>query len=121
MDTNSVPALNDLAWLRATAPDPGLRNGPEAVRLAERACQQTQYKEIVPIRTLAAAYAEAGRFGDAVATARKALAMVLAQGPKELAARDEQLLELYKSGRPYHQETKVAPSTAHKAADAQLP
>jgi Tfp pilus assembly protein PilO len=120
-DTNSAPALNNLAWLRATAPDPSLRNGPEAVRLAERACQQTQYKEIVPIRTLAAAYAEAGRFDDAVATARKALAMVLAQGPKELAARDEQLLELYKSGRPYHQETKVAPSTAHKAADAQLP
>ena len=109
MDTNSVPALNDLAWLRATAPDPGLRNGPEAVRLAERACQQTQYKEVVPIRTLAAAYAEAGRFDDAVATARKALAMALAQGPKELAARDEQLLELYKSGQACHQETETVP------------
>ena len=109
LDTNSVPALNDLAWLRATAPDPGLRNGPEAVRLAERACQQTQYKEVAPIRTLAAAYAEAGRFDDAVATARKALAMALAQGPKELAARDEQVLEMYMSGRAYHQKAGEVP------------
>jgi hypothetical protein len=107
LDTNSIPALDNLAWLRATAPDPSLRNGNEAVRLAERACQQTQYKEVDPIRTLAAAYAEAGRFDDAVATARKVLAMALAQGPKELAARDEQLLELYKSVRPYHH--KAAP------------
>jgi hypothetical protein len=109
LDTNSVPAMNYLAFLRATAPDPSLRNGPEAVRLAERACQQTQYKEVVPIRTLAAAYAEAGRFDDAVATAQKVLAMALAQGQKENAARDEQLLELYKSGRAFHQKAQTAP------------
>ena len=109
LDTNSVTALNNLALLLATASDPGLRNGNEAVRLAERACQQTQYKEDVLIRTLAAAYAEAGRFDDAVATAQKALAMALAQGQKEIAARDEQLLELYKSGRAFHEEAKTTP------------
>jgi tetratricopeptide (TPR) repeat protein len=109
LDTNSIPALNNLAFLRATAPDPGLRNGNEAVRLAEQACQQTQYKEVALLRTLAAAYAEAGRFDDAVATARKVLAMALAQGQKEIATRDEQLLELYKSGRAYHQEAQIAP------------
>src|SRR5208282_5745227 len=42
--TDSVIALNNLAWLLATASDPKLRNGKEAVRLAERACQLTQYK-----------------------------------------------------------------------------
>jgi tetratricopeptide (TPR) repeat protein len=109
LDTNSVSALNGLAFFRATAPDPSLRDGKEAVRLAERACQQTQYKEVVSIRNLAAAYAEAGRFDDAVATAQKALAMALAQGPKELAAQDEQLLELYKSGQAYHIEAQPAP------------
>jgi tetratricopeptide (TPR) repeat protein len=109
LDTNSYPALNNLAWLRATASDPGLRNGNEAVRLAERACQQTQYKEIVLIRTLAAAYAEAGRFDDAVVTAQKGRATALAQGQNDFAAQDEQLLALYKSGRAYHQEAKPAP------------
>jgi tetratricopeptide (TPR) repeat protein len=109
LDTNSVPALNDLAWLRATAPDPGLRNGPEAVRLAERACQLTQNNDADAITTLALAYAEAGRFDDAVVTARKARAVALAQGQTEVAARNEQLLELYKSGRAFHQEAKPAP------------
>ena len=109
LNTNSIPALNNLAFLRATASDPGLRNGNEAVRLAEQACQQTQYKEVALLRTLAAAYAEAGRFDDAVATARKVLAMALAQGQKENAARDEQLLELYKSGRAFHQKAQTAP------------
>ncbi|MGA3285033.1 MAG: hypothetical protein ABSD57_11325, partial [Verrucomicrobiota bacterium] len=99
LDTNSYPALNNLAVLRAMAPDPSLRNGNEAVRLAERACQQTQYKEVVPIRTLAAAYAEAGRFDDAVVTIQKVRAMALAQGQDEFAALDEQLLALFKSGR----------------------
>jgi hypothetical protein len=109
LDTNSVPALNNLAWLRATAPDPSLRNGPEAVRLAERVCQQTQYKDAFLIGTLAAAYAEAGRFDDAVVTAQKACAVALAQGQTEIAASNEQLLELYKSGRAFHQEAQPAP------------
>ncbi|MGA3283703.1 MAG: hypothetical protein ABSD57_04500 [Verrucomicrobiota bacterium] len=109
LDTNSVRALNNLAFLRATASDPSLRNGNEAVRLAERACQQTQYKEVIPITTLAAAYAEAGRFDDAIVTAQKARAMALAQGQKETAALDEHLLELFKSGRAYYQEVKAAP------------
>jgi hypothetical protein len=109
LDTNSVPALNNLAWLRATAPDPSLRNGPEAVRLAERVCQLTQYKEAFLIGTLAAAYAEAGRFDDAVVTAQKACAVALAQGQTEIAASNEQLLELYKSGRAFHQKAQTAP------------
>jgi len=95
--------------LRATAPDPSLRNGPEAVRLAERVCQLTQYKEAFLIGTLAAAYAEAGRFDDAVVTAQKACAVALAQGQTEIAASNEQLLELYKSGRAFHQKAQTAP------------
>ena len=109
LDTNSVPALNNLAGLLATASDPQLRNGKAATRLAERACQLTQYKEAFPAETLAAAYAEAGRFDDAVATAQKARTLALAHGQEEIAARNEQLLELYKSGRAYHQEAKAAP------------
>jgi len=109
LETNSFVALNSLAWLRASAPDSSLRNGKEAVRLAEQACQLSHYKDPVAIGILAAAYAEAGRFDDAVANAQKARALALVQGQTEVAARNEQLLELYKSGRAYHQEAATAP------------
>jgi len=65
-ETNSI-AANNLAWILATASDPHLRNGNEAVRLAEQACRSTQYEEVYMIATLSAAYAEAGRFNDAIA------------------------------------------------------
>ena len=109
LDTNSVPALNNLAWLLATASDPRLRNGKEAVRLAEWACQLTQYQEAFLVGTLAAAYAEAGRFDDAAASAQNAHVLALAQGQEAIAATNEWLLELYKSGRAYHQEPRPAP------------
>jgi hypothetical protein len=109
LHTNSILALNNLAWLRATASDPALRNGNEAVRLAERACQLTQYKEAFLIGTLAAAYAEAGRFTNAVATAEQARTVALAQGRKDVADANAHLLELYKAGRTIHQEGKSAP------------
>ncbi len=109
LDPNSITALNNLAWLLATAPDTALRDGNEAVRLAEHACQLTEYKEAFLIGTLAAARAEAGHYNDAVATAEKARTVALAQGQTEIAAKNEQLLELYKSGRAFHQETKLSP------------
>jgi hypothetical protein len=108
LDTNSVTALNNLALLLATSSDPRLRNGNEAVRLAEQACQLSQYKDVTMIGVLAAAYAEAGRFNDAVATAQKACTVASAQGQTEIAAKYENLLELYKSGRALHQKAKTA-------------
>jgi tetratricopeptide (TPR) repeat protein len=100
--TNAA-ALNDLAWIRASAPDAGLRNGAEAVRLAELACKLTEFREPQRIGTLAAAYAEAGRFEDAVKTGEKAKALALASGQSALAARNEDLLTLYRAGKPYHE------------------
>ena len=108
-DTNSVIAMSSLAWLRATAADPHLRNSDEAVRLAERACQLTQNQDAALTGILAAAYAEAGRFSDAVVLAEKAHAQAVAQGQKDVAARTEELVKLYKSGQPYHQTAKPAP------------
>jgi len=109
VDTNSVAAMSSLSWLCATASDPRLRNGNEAVRLAERACQLTQNQEASLVGILAAAYAEAGRLSNAVVAAEKARTLALAQGQKDVAARTEQLLKLYKSGQPYHQEAGPAP------------
>jgi Flp pilus assembly protein TadD len=96
-------------WLLATAADPHLRNGGEAVSLAEHACKLTEYKKAFFIGTLGAACAGAGRFNDAVAAAQKAHDVALAQGQKEIAANNEHLLELFKSGLAYHQEAKAAP------------
>jgi hypothetical protein len=94
-------ALNNLAWLRATRPEPDLRNGEEAVRLATRACEVTAWQRTVIIGTLAAAYAEAGDFSSAIATAQRAIRNAEQWGETELASRNRQLLEeYYRKGKP---------------------
>jgi len=67
-------ALDGLSWILATAQNSAFRNGTEAVRMAERACELTNRKDPQKLKTLAAAYAEAGRFADAVTTMESALA-----------------------------------------------
>jgi tetratricopeptide (TPR) repeat protein/Tol biopolymer transport system component len=94
-------ALNETAHVLAAAADASVRNGAEAVRLAEHAVQLTGGRDPAALDTLAAAYAEAGRFADAIATAQKGIDA--ATGPNQsrrragLAAR----LSLYQSGKPY--------------------
>jgi tetratricopeptide (TPR) repeat protein len=100
---DAVGVLNNLAWLLATSPDAAVRNGAEAVTLAERACRLTENKQPVLIGTLAAAYAEAGRFADAVQTAEKARDLAQKLDLKDLADRNTQLLELYRAGKPYRE------------------
>jgi hypothetical protein len=94
-------ALNNLAWMMATHPDPKFRNGPEAVRLAERACKLTRNEKTIFIGTLAAAFAEAGRFEEAIATATRARNRALKWGETDLAEKNGQLLELYRSGKAF--------------------
>jgi tetratricopeptide (TPR) repeat protein len=103
INPNSSGALNDLAWMLAASPDDELRNGAEAVRLAERACELTHYDKPLFIGTLAAAYAEAGRFPEAVTAAEKAEQLATSAGLKKIAEKNRQLLELYRAGKPYHE------------------
>jgi tetratricopeptide (TPR) repeat protein len=103
LDPNLAGALNNLAWVLATSPDDELRNGAEAIRLAERACELTHYGRPLFIGTLAAAYAEAGRFPEAVTTAEKAEQLVTRAGLTAVAAKNRQLLEFYRAGKPYHE------------------
>ena len=81
---DSAEVLNNLAWLLATCPDAHLRDGVQAVKYAERACELTHYGVTVLVGTLAAAYAEAGRYDDAMATAQKACALAAAAGEQDL-------------------------------------
>jgi hypothetical protein len=101
----ALNCLNNLAWLLSTAERAENRDGRRALRFAERACELTQYRETIMVGTLAAAYAEAGRFGDAVATAEKACALAAQKGDQALLEKNRQLLELYRGGKPYHEPT----------------
>jgi Flp pilus assembly protein TadD len=94
--------LSNLAWLLATSGDDAIRDGSEAVRHAERACHLTAFRQTAMISTLAAAYAEAGRFPEAVATAENAIRLQTANGETRFAAINNQLLPLYRANRPYH-------------------
>jgi tetratricopeptide (TPR) repeat protein len=105
---DNVAAQSNLAWLLATAGEPSLRNGSEAVLLAQRAESESSRSEnrSIVLRILAAAYAEAGRFSEAKETAQQALQAAEIQGNSTLsnALRDE--IALYKLGLPYHREAK---------------
>jgi tetratricopeptide (TPR) repeat protein len=97
-----LPELaNLMAWVRATSQAARWRNGAEAVRLAESACALADPANPNYLDTLAAAYAEAGRFPEAVRTARRALE--LADGGSELAQGLRRRLALYESERPYRE------------------
>ena len=85
----------------ATSPNPRLRNGAEAIELARRAEQLTGGKNPVVLRTLAAAYAEAERFTEALAAAQKAHDLALAQGDRALVAKSLEFLERFRTSRPF--------------------
>ena len=82
--------LNRLAWRLATSPENDVRNGPKAVELAQHAVSITSRLDLMSLETLSAAYAEAGRFEEAVSTGREALALAEKHGSgaaSQLAAR----------------------------------
>ena len=76
---------NNLAWLLATCPEASLRNGNKAVELAPQANELTGGENPIILHTLAAAFAEAGRFSEAVETAQRALHLAGAQSNTRLA------------------------------------
>jgi len=100
----NLAALSNLAWLFATSSDPALRNGSEAVQLAERADSASSRSDKHPtvLRILAAAYAEAGQFAEAKETAQHALEAANIQGNTPLAEALQGELALYDLGLPYH-------------------
>ena len=85
------------AMLLATHPDAASRNSSEAIKLARRAADLTSGKDSAVLEILAASYAAAGRFDEAVTAERKALDISAKADPK-LAAEMEAALELYRRG-----------------------
>jgi tetratricopeptide (TPR) repeat protein len=93
--------LNDIAWRLATSPCVSLRNGAEAVELARRAIAIGGDREPALQDTLAAAYAETGRFSEAVETSRRGAALADRAGNAALADRIRARLIVYQSRAAY--------------------
>jgi tetratricopeptide (TPR) repeat protein len=103
IEPDSSEALNNLAWILATSSDEKIRDGSRAVQLAQRACELTQFKITALVGTLAATYAEAGQFTEAVATAEKACALAAGSKDTKLLQKNQELLALYRAGQPYRE------------------
>ena len=88
---------NNLAWILATTDDPQYRNGKEAVQLAEKVSKASEYQDAGYLDTLAAAYAQAGRFAEAVHWQTRAIELVAAPLKPDYQSR----LEVYQRRKPY--------------------
>lgn len=102
----SVSALNNLAWLLATSSNAPLRNGAKAIQLARQADQLSRGSNALVLRTLAAGYAEAGQFGNAIESARAAMQVARMQGDISLAGMLQQEIALYELALPYREGPK---------------
>lgn len=102
LNPDSMDSCNSLAWLRATCPDASVRNGAEAVKLATQACESTRFGLWAALDTLAAAYAEAGDFDQAVRYQKQALGSVGIREKKR--AEMQRRLTLYEQKKPFREE-----------------
>jgi protein O-mannosyl-transferase len=93
-------AMSNLAWVFATSPDDSLRNGTKAVQLAEEAMRISAGRIPIIFRTLAAAYAETGRFSEAIQTAQRGIEVANSQGNSGLATELQGNVVLYQEQRP---------------------
>jgi tetratricopeptide (TPR) repeat protein len=106
LNPDHIQARNDLAWILACHPDPSFRDGPKAVVLALRADELSGGQNPVIIGTLAAAYAEAGKFPEAVAAGGRACQAALAETNSALAEALQKRLRLYQAGSPWRDSTE---------------
>jgi tetratricopeptide (TPR) repeat protein len=101
IDPKYATAYNNLAWLKATCPDERFRDGKQAVELAEKAV--TLQDDANFLDTLAAAYAEAGRFQDAIKTQEQAITNLKQEGGTQFLPEYEEHLFSYKAGKPWRE------------------
>jgi tetratricopeptide (TPR) repeat protein len=110
LEPDNVSALSQTARLLATDSDGSLRNGAEAVTLAERAVKLSDGREAGALDALASAYAEAGRFPEAVQTERRAIEIAKQLNDLQLVAALTARMALYQAGKPMRQQRAPGPS-----------
>ena len=96
---------NNIAWMLATSSDASIRDGAKAIDLAQVAVALSGGREPLFLRTLAAAYAEGGRFSEALAVAQQAAAIARMQGKTALATALEKDLILYRAHLPLRKDS----------------
>jgi protein O-mannosyl-transferase len=101
LDPRNGLAVQRLAWAMSTYPDARIRNAREAVELAEWGVRLSEGREPIPLGTLAAAYAEAGRFSDAVNCADRAVAVADAKRQTDVAKSLRRQREEYRKDKPH--------------------
>ncbi len=101
IDPQHKQAALQLAWYLSTLPDDSLRDAEEAVKLAERVSAKSGDRQPQSLDILAAAYAEAGRYDDAVKTATMAVEIASSQGESALSDQIQGRLTLYSQKQPY--------------------
>jgi tetratricopeptide (TPR) repeat protein len=103
--------LSRVAWMLATSPASAVRNGPKAVALAEQVNRLSGGQDPMIVDTLAAAYAESGRFPEAIATAEQAQQLAAQQGNAAWAEVLGKQVRLYQAGTPFRDKSASAVST----------
>jgi protein O-mannosyl-transferase len=103
LDPNDANVLNSLSWLLATTGEVTAENANKAVEFSRRACELTGYKDVVMLDTLAAAYAAARNFEEAVKIANQAVETAETCGQQVLANEIRDRAKLYKAGLRYRQ------------------
>ncbi len=100
LDPDNPTNMDDLAWLLATCPDAAVRDGKKALALSKKACELTEYRDMLLVETLAAAFAETGDFAKAVETQKKVLDDK--EYMKKYGDGVRSKLKLYEQDKPYH-------------------
>jgi Flp pilus assembly protein TadD len=101
LQPDDARTLSDLAWVLATWPEASVRNGVRAMELAQRANQLSGGQDSLSFEALAAAYAEGGRFAEAIVTVQQALQLATAQNDAALVNTLQAQLGCYQTGSPF--------------------
>jgi tetratricopeptide (TPR) repeat protein len=101
LEPSDPSTLNDLAWMLATTKDARVRNGRRAVTIATKACALSNWNNAFSIDTLAAAYAAAGNFSDAVKYQQMAISRLKPEDRTAQLAGMQRRLQQYVIGQPF--------------------
>jgi tetratricopeptide (TPR) repeat protein len=97
---DDINAQAYLAWVLATSPNASLRDGAKAIELAKKVIAHAGHADVIVLRTLAAGYAESGRFSEAIETAQQALQVAITQDKSALIWDLQSNISNYQRNRP---------------------